>query len=256
MTQPSYLQRDRAESFGTVADDYDRFRPSYPAALVDELAALAPETVLDVGCGTGKAATLLAARGLDVLGVEIDPEMAAVARGHGLEVEVGAFESWDAAGRRFDLITCAQAWHWIDPALGIAKAAELLTPGGTLAPFWNYGALDEPTQQAMDAVYARVAPDLSRSDGSRGFRQLETEHLPHLRESGRFATIETRTHPWQRDYTAAEWTAMVQTHSDHLQLTPEDRARLVATLEEMIAGFGGVLRLQFTTYAVFATVAG
>jgi SAM-dependent methyltransferase len=256
VTQPSYLQRDRAESFGTVADDYDRFRPSYPAALIDELAALTPGTVLDVGCGTGKATTLLAARGLNVLGVEIDAEMAAVARRHGLDVEVGAFESWDAAGRRFDLITCAQAWHWIDPARGVDKAADLLKPAGALAPFWNYGELDEQTQRAMDAVYARVAPELSRSDGSRGFRQLETEHLPHLRDSGRFATIEVRTHPWGRGYTAAEWTAMVQTHSDHLQLAPEHRQRLLTALEEMINNLGGVLHLQFTTYAVFAKVAG
>jgi SAM-dependent methyltransferase len=257
VTEPSYLQRDRAESFGTVADDYDRFRPSYPAALLDELAALAPEAVLDVACGTGKATTLLAARGLDVLGVEIDPEMAAVARGHGLDVEVGAFESWDAAGRTFDLITCAQAWHWIDPSVGIAKAAGLLRPGGALVPFWNYGALDEAVQRAMDEVYARVAPQLARSDGvDRGFRQLDEEHLPRLRESGRFAAIEVHRHPWESDYSAGEWTDTLQTHSDVLQLPPEQRRRLIEALHDLIDGFGGVLRLRYTTYAVFGRMAG
>ncbi|HEU5006735.1 MAG TPA: class I SAM-dependent methyltransferase [Jatrophihabitantaceae bacterium] len=257
MTEPSYLQRARAESFGTIARDYDRFRPSYPDAIIDDLVALAPEAVLDVACGTGKATALLAARGLNVLGVEIDPEMAAVARGHGLDVEVGAFESWDAAGRRFDLITCAQAWHWIDPASGIDKAADLLNPGGTLVPFWNYGELDERTQQAMDEVYATVAPQLSRSGGgARGFHELERAHLPHLRESGRFAAIETRCHPWERDYSAVEWTDMLQTHSDHLQLEPDQRRRLVDALHKMIGEFGGVLHLRYSTFAIFARVAG
>jgi SAM-dependent methyltransferase len=85
---PGFQRRDRAESFGQVAQEYDRYRPSYPAALIDVLAALRPHAVLDVGCGTGKAASLLVERGLSVLGVEIDPQMAAVARGHGIEVEV------------------------------------------------------------------------------------------------------------------------------------------------------------------------
>ena len=71
--------RARAESFGSVASDYARLRPSPPAELVDELVALAPSRVLDVGCGTGKVAGALAARGLSVLGIEIDVRMAALA---------------------------------------------------------------------------------------------------------------------------------------------------------------------------------
>ena len=51
--------------------------------------------MLDVGCGTGKVARELSARGLEVLGVELDERMAAIARGHGIEVELGAFEDWD-----------------------------------------------------------------------------------------------------------------------------------------------------------------
>jgi SAM-dependent methyltransferase len=138
-----YSNRDRAEAFGAVASAYDRFRPSYPDALISDLAQLAPERALDVACGTGKVAVALLACGIAVLGVEIDPKMAAVARMHGLIVEEGAFETWDDDGRRFDLITCGQGWHWIDPELGNAKAARLLNPGGTLALFWNYDRLDD-----------------------------------------------------------------------------------------------------------------
>lgn len=106
-----------------MARQYERYRPTYPDALLDDLATLRPARVLDVGCGTGKAAVGLAGRGLSVLGVELDLRMAVVACGHGVPVEVGAFETWDDAGRRFDLITCGAAWQWIDPELGMAKAA-------------------------------------------------------------------------------------------------------------------------------------
>jgi predicted RNA methylase len=84
--------RTRAESFGAVAELYDRARPSYPPELIDTLLEDAPRHVLDVGCGTGIASTLLAAGGADVLGIEVDARMAEVARTKGLAVEVSSFE--------------------------------------------------------------------------------------------------------------------------------------------------------------------
>ncbi|MCU1659751.1 MAG: hypothetical protein JWO57_4407, partial [Pseudonocardiales bacterium] len=128
-----HTERHRAESFGEVASQYDRFRPSYPSALIDDLVALGPDDVLDIGCGTGKAGRLLVERDLPVLGVEIDPQMADVARSHGLAVEVASFEQWNARERQFDLAVCGQAWHWIDPAIGVPKVAAVLRPAGTFA---------------------------------------------------------------------------------------------------------------------------
>ena len=96
-------------------------------------------TSLDVGCGTGIAARALQARGCRVLGVEPDARMAAVARGHGVAVEEAAFERWDDAGRRFDLVACGQAWHWVDPVRGAQRAADVLRAGGLVGLFWNLG---------------------------------------------------------------------------------------------------------------------
>ncbi|MBO0732462.1 MAG: class I SAM-dependent methyltransferase, partial [Acidimicrobiaceae bacterium] len=134
-----HQDRQRACSFGADAERYDRFRPTYPPALIDHLVGSSPGRVLDVGCGTGIVARLLAHRGCRVLGVEPDERMAAVARRHGIEVEPGTFEAWDPQGRTFDLVTSGQAWHWVDPRLGASKASSVLNPGGRLAVFWNIG---------------------------------------------------------------------------------------------------------------------
>ena len=88
---------ERSRSFGEDAEQYDRARPSYPTEVIDAVCEGA-RRVLDVGCGTGIASRLFAARGVDVLGVEADDRMAAVARRHGIEVEVSTFESWSAEG--------------------------------------------------------------------------------------------------------------------------------------------------------------
>ena len=160
MADELFRDRGRAESFGSIAEVYDRLRPAPAPAFVDELVALAPETVLDVGCGTGKVARDLSARGLEVLGVELDERMAAIARGHGIEVELGAFEDWDPRGRTFDLITCGDAWHWIDPERGWREIGAVLRPGGTVVRFWNHNEIDEPVRSALLSVHERVLPEI------------------------------------------------------------------------------------------------
>ena len=74
-----HQERERADSFGAVARDYDRYRPRYPAQLIDDLVASRIETALDVGAGTGISSRQLADRGVDVLALEPDPRMAEVA---------------------------------------------------------------------------------------------------------------------------------------------------------------------------------
>ena len=95
-----HANRARAESFGEDAELYHDVRPRYPAAMFDHLLAGGPVSVLDVGCGPGSLLELLAARGCTVLGVEPDARMAAVARGNGIEVEVGSSSPGTRAGGR------------------------------------------------------------------------------------------------------------------------------------------------------------
>lgn len=255
--RPAYADRGRAESFGAVAEHYERFRPNYPAALIDDLVALRPGEVLDVGCGTGKAARQLVEGGLTVLGVEVDPQMAAVARRHGVNVEIASFEAWPSAGRRFDLITCAQAWHWVDPNVGVPKAARALRPGGTLALFWNRDGLDEQTQTALDRAYRRHAPELLQPVGVvDNMRRLDPRHVDGLTASGLFASIDVRVYPWDCTYIRDDWLGMVQTYSDHIRLDPVHHAGLLTALGAEIDALGGVITSHYRTHAVFARVLG
>ena len=245
-----YEQRERAESFGSIAADYDRYRPTYPDALIVDIATRG-EDVLDVGCGTGRAAALMAARGLQVLGVEIDPAMAEVARGHGLDVEVSSFESWDDAGRRFDVITSAQAWHWVDPVAGAARAMQILRPGGSIALFWNVSVAGDEPGVGLQAVYREHAPQLGEHQhgGVRG--RVDLYGAP-LADAG-FVGLTTREYPWRRDYARAEYTAMISTHSD-VHLLPDDtRAALLTGIGEFIDDeLGGTITVDYETHTLFA----
>src|SRR5271163_3837768 len=156
----SHQYRQVAESFGVDPERYDRARPRYPDALVARIVAASPgPDILDVGCGTGIAARQFQAVGGKVLGVEPDARMADFARRSGVEDEVATFEGWDAAGREFDAVVAGTAWHWVDPVAGAAKAAQVLRPGGRLAPFHHVFQPPPEVTEALTEVYRRVVAD-------------------------------------------------------------------------------------------------
>src|SRR5260370_41008432 len=93
-------------------------------------------TVLDVGSGTGIASEQLLGKGVNVLAVEPDLRMAEVARDKGIPVEIGTFENWDPAQRRFDLVVFVQPFHWLNPHLALPKVHALLYTGVPLALMW------------------------------------------------------------------------------------------------------------------------
>jgi SAM-dependent methyltransferase len=253
MSQMLYENRSRAESFGAIAELYDRVRPSYPAELIDALLAGEQRRVLDVGCGTGIAASLLAARGCEVLGVEIDERMAQVARTRGLAVEVAQFERWDAVGRSFELLTSAQAWHWIDPLAGAQKAASVLRPGGRLGLFWNFGSPPAEVSALLDPIYARHAPDLaSHSVLLGGSDARAATAIAGVTSCGQFATASVKRFAWSRMHETAGWLELLQSHSDHQTLPPAQLQPLLDAVGEAIESLGGSFELPYEAILVTA----
>lgn len=241
--------RGRAESFRAVADDYDKYRPSYPEELIAHLVGLRPADVLDIGCGTGKAGLLLADRGLAVLGVEPDPRMAGAARRKGLPVEIARFEDWVDGGRRFDLIVCGQAWHWIDPARGVAAAARLLRPGGTIARFWNYHVLDQTLADALHEIYSRHAPTIHPPGRDPDGGKPDPDPFDGAEP---FIATETTTYRWTCQMTADEWVGFLATFSDHQQLGPARLADLQREVLIAIRAHANDVRVSGGTYTRFA----
>jgi len=236
--------RDRAASFGSDPEEYDRLRPSYPEALIDDLVGLDPVAVLDVGCGTGKVARALIERGVAVLGVEPDERMAQVARGHGIRIDVASFEEWDPLGRTFDLVTAGHAWHWVDPAIGLPKAASVLNAGGTATLFWNYHVLKQSLLDAFEAVYRVHAPELE-------VLGRDPSGLPDVDPfagSVHFTRGQSRTYRWPRQVSADDWVAMVATFSDHQRLGRDRLGRLQDALRTAIMDAGGVVQSTCGTY--------
>ena len=137
----------RARGFDAWAGDYDRFRPTYPEELFQDIAQRLPlprqPHVVDLGAGTGRASLAMAELGWRVTAVEPGKPMLDVLHGRaanqGLLVSSvqATAEETGLDAESADLVTAAQSFHWFDKDRALREAARILKPSGGLALFWN-----------------------------------------------------------------------------------------------------------------------
>lgn len=143
---------DAKQRFSNRVSDYARYRPGYPAALVDLLGkgcGLRPEHVIaDIGSGTGLLSKLFLDHGNVVYGVEPNAGMRAggeeFLRGYSNFKSVdGSAEVTTLAGSSIDFVTVGQAFHWFDVSAAEREFRRILKPGGWVAVVWQDRRMEE-----------------------------------------------------------------------------------------------------------------
>jgi SAM-dependent methyltransferase len=177
-------------NFGRVAGRYDELRPADEnwwelfELLVRE-GDLVGHRVLDIGCGTGRAAAALAERGSRVWGVEPEPEMAALARERLSTVKVAPAERLPFKDGWFDRSLMWLVVHLLDRPRAFAEAARVLAPDGRLAIatfHWDYfedhwlGRFF-PSIEEVDRARFSKTDDLVRELEAAGFRSVSHTRL-------------------------------------------------------------------------------
>jgi ubiquinone/menaquinone biosynthesis C-methylase UbiE len=154
---------------GSTARAYAAARPDYPADLfdaLDELLAghLSGAYVVDVAAGTGIASRQLAERGAHVTAVELSQAMLAVltVSSSGVRAVRGSAHALPLADHSADMVTCAQAWHWLDKEAAVGEARRVLRPGGVLAIWWSQSFYDAEWERAQAARFAAATPHWHR----------------------------------------------------------------------------------------------
>lgn len=134
---------DFKDHFSKGSDDYAAYRPSYTLDLVNELADLCPtqNRVLDCGCGTGQLSVLLAKRFEEVIATDASSaQIAKAKKKDNVIYQTALAEQSGLADESVDLITVAQAAHWLDLDKFYKEVERIARPDGILALI-TYGVL-------------------------------------------------------------------------------------------------------------------
>ena len=248
----------RRRTFDAAAARYDRARPGYPAAVIDDLgtiAGLGPGArVLELGAGTGKATVPLAARGYTVVAIELGPQLAAVARQNlaafpRAEVVCAAFEDWPLPAPPFDAVVAATAFAWIDPAVRVVRSAAALRGGGSLATIGTHHVAGgtAPFFVEVQSCYERWDPTTPP-----GLRLPRPAAVPQdsaeLDASGLFEPARFRRYEWDVAYRTDEYVDLLQTYSGHLAMPQAARDGLLGDIARLIdRGYGGRIVKRYLT---------
>ena len=246
---------DRATIFGQVAETYDRLRPRYPEAMYDDLVAesgLAPRSaILEIGAGTGIATIELVRRKFEVVAVDPDSRMLAVARdrlaGCSVTFVESTFRDFEAEPNSFQLVFAAGSWHWIDGSSGARQAASLLAEDGSLGVAWNLARPEGASRPAaLDDVYLRLAPELA-SGASQVKNRTQNHRRREIAESGYFEQPTSFSYTWERLLSTADYCQLLATHADHRMLGAARLDRLLGAIGECVDSIGGSIRLPYET---------
>lgn len=140
------MDADPTRRFSNRVEDYLRYRPGYPEALLEWLkvseGVARHARVADIGAGTGVSTRLFLEHGHPVIAVEPNADMRqalvqALAGRPGLQVVDGRGEATGLDDASVDLISCATAFHWLEPAPTRREWARILRPGGVACIYWN-----------------------------------------------------------------------------------------------------------------------
>lgn len=218
--------RARARSFGSVAAQYGRFRPGYPADAVAFLTGDAPRRVLDLGAGTGLLSRVLAGAGHDVVAVDPSPEMLRELHTQlpAVAAAAGTAEAIPVPDGSVDVVVAGQAAHWFEPAATARELRRVLRTGGTVGLVWN--ARDErvPWVRALGELIAAEARD---SEADQEVVAAFSRELP--------ATVERHQSGLEQTVPAEQVVAGIGTRSYVATMDDDARAGFLGRVRELLA---------------------
>jgi SAM-dependent methyltransferase len=231
----------RALSFGAMAEAYERFRPGYPAELVDLVMAYAGRlvrTALEIGAGTGKATRLFAERGVTVTASEPDGAMLAELRRHvpaSVKTVEAAFEDLQPA-ERYDLVYAAAALHWTNPVGRWSRMSALLGPSGVFSSFGGPAELTDPA--VAEAVRAARAPflesdDVGSPDGTPPEQEMQWPGT-ELQRSEWFTDVQQLVVARRLTMSAPDYLGHLSTISAYLELPASEREQAFRAIKAVL----------------------
>jgi ubiquinone/menaquinone biosynthesis C-methylase UbiE len=214
----------RAASFERAAAEYDRGRPIYPPEAVEWMLPAGVRDALDLGAGTGKFTGLLAVRELRVTAVDPSPAMLERLRASvpGVSTLEGTAERIPMPDSSVDVVTSAQAWHWVDETLAFPEVARVLRPGGTLALVWNFRSNNE----GWRGEFARIIDD-----------RVESEELARVLAGAtpsQFEEFQHEAFPWTQTVDRDRLLDLVASRSVFITASDEERASVLARVSHLL----------------------
>lgn len=179
------------QRFSRRVENYVKYRPGYPAGLLDCLqqhcGLIRDSVIADIGCGTGLLAEVFLQNGNRVFGIEPNAEMRAAGEDFLKKYPrftsvPGTAETTGLGSATVDLITAGQAFHWFDRQRARREFERILKPHGWVALVWNERLTNTPFLAAYEDMLRRYSREYEKVD----HRQITGDVIAEFFHPGSF----------------------------------------------------------------------
>jgi SAM-dependent methyltransferase len=243
------VNEERATSFGSVAERYDRVRPSPPPEALDWLLPADCTVAVDLGAGTGLFTRALGSRVEHVVAVEPDERMRDVlaARSPQTRVLAGRAEEIPLPDGYADAVLVSTAWHWFDLGRAVPEIARVLKDGGRLGVLWT--SRDRAEAWVADLEVVRNPGGPRTADEVR--ERLARQHTVALPAAAEFGPVEAASFGFTRMISVADTLDWLATASQVITADPAQREAGLARSRAALlarAGDGEVIEMPVRSW--------
>ena len=250
------VHRAALQGFSSQTLAYDRGRPDYPpqlSAWLTQTLRLGPGmSALDLGAGTGKFTQRLLTTGARVTAIEpLDAMRAQLLKNlPGVTAIAASAQSMPLEGASFDVVVCAQAFHWFAHRQALREIGRVLRPGGRLGLVWNVRDESHDWVAAITRIISPYEGDTPRFRNGDWRRLFPNDLFSDLRE-----TAVSCQHVGSAQQVILERMLSV---SFIASLPDTDRARVAGQLQALIATHpqlqgGSTIAFPYVTRAYCST---
>lgn len=238
------------------AQSYERFRPGYPKQVAKTIFLIADyspnDTILEIGCGTGKGTEILIEQGARVHAVEPNVGMGKIAESKFSAEQFSwsacTFEQFTANGETYPLVTSAQAFHWVDQKVAFDRCHELLRPEGALAVYRNNRKYDNEFSRREHQIQVQLngcdPHELWNENYYEAMAECVTEFIKL--SDGSFHRPQVYEFDHTVRYSTEEYIGLLNTFWDDSSNTP-NWTFVLEHIADLIESMGGTIDYTYTT---------
>ena len=211
---------DNKTIFNALAEQYDAYRPHYPAEALLFLVTLGDldrsSDIADIGTGTGRIALELAKYVRIVYAVDTASVMLEQLQNSAVEAGLSNVRTIEAPGEAtglqsesLDLVVLAQAFHWMDKSASLKEAGRILKQDQPLVLLWNQ------VTNTQDNYYAEIVSLIKKSNAAyKGGADILSADFPEkIAESTLFGPVERYTFPFEAHYSPENYVGFLLSKS-------------------------------------------
>lgn len=233
--------------------EYDELISKYPKEIFVDINKYAHSDrnskILEIGSGTGKATErMLDLKFNNITCIELEYELAAYMYrkfNGNINIDISSFEEWQGPKYKYDIIICANSFHFLDPKIRINKMKKILKKDGAIALFWTFEKIsNNKISEEINNIYEKINYNLFFNNYD-FFKENIFRIKNEIINKKTFYNFETKNYNWNKLYTVEEYINILNMNDIYYLLDESIKKTLHYDIRNILKGNNNIIKVNY-----------